>query len=780
MSCDPFRQNHKRFVANTLLDQFSDISEENLFLSIGKITQWGITAGSDIPVSSMDTVQDDTDFWRGLIAAKRINRSDISLVIRRIDWTASTVYRPYRNNVDLFDDTIPADFYALVDEERVYVCIDNNYDSPSLYPPTHTDTTIRRLGDGYRWKFLYSIPESKRKFLTKSRPGAIGYMPVEYVETLRPSDDRTLQWNVQQAAVNGKIEFAYINEEAKGYWRSTPSCVLPSNSNVVVRGASAGGMTAYIYSQELLPDSNLYKGMVLSIDAGPGQGQRRVIKNFTYGVSGSYGIAQVEIDALVLGLSGTDDGDQQSYFSILPQVVVDGDGRAYNNTNNPAITTADFVLKFAPLPSATGASGATASGKILSSIEVVDGGQEYTYANLSVPKGLAYVEGTPSQYIDLSKNIFAVMPPQGGHGANPVRELGAAAYMIVKEYSQDEGGKVNTDNDFRQFGILRNPLLRDKQVRLKFYQPGLTGSFVVGTTAGYRNGPVGTVLEWCPGQAGTTATSQLVLGDVHGGTGTFSAGATVGSLTVFDVVNKTVAGTEGRHLMKLTLIPTSSEFSSNGNDFRFMNFVHGVGDRASNTPQSRSSGEVYSWKPTAGSNKSGDLYLENPKGKFNVGEQVLQTTPFFAGSNGLTGSGKIYSIDTALVNVPSTYDLTTSVTLFGENFVNGTFEKDTKVTFVRGMTSSSGYVVDWTPATGGTNGYMRLTGVQGTVVAGMTAQYFASNGPGLTSLVSALVQSIEHNNELKYRSGDVLYIQNIKPIMRDIEQREEIKLVIEF
>ena len=75
---------------------------------------------------------------------------------------------------------------------------------------------------------------------------------------------------------------------------------------------------------------------------------------------------------------------------------------------------------------------------------------------------------------------------------------------------------------------------------------------------------------------------------------------------------------------------------------------------------------------------------------------------------------------------------------------------------------------------------MMLGGVQGTVLTGQTIDYIAYGASGTPVTVSGVVQSVQHLSELKYRSGEVLYIQNIKPIMRNIEQREEIKLVIEL
>jgi hypothetical protein len=339
-SCDPFRQNHRRFIADTILDEYSDLSDENFFLCIGKVTPWGATA--EQPPQAFDTVEVETDFWRGLVAAKRINRNDMSMVVRRIDWEPGVVYQPYRNNIDLFDDINPANFYALVDEERVYVCIDNNLGEPSTVTPTHTDSIIRKLSDGYRWKFLYQIPESKRKFLTKSRVGAIGYMPIEFVESLRSNDDRFLQWQVQNSAVDGKIEFAYMDEAAKAYWVTTASCILPSSANLVAQNAVPGATTVQIASPELTPDSNLYEGMMISFDGGPGQGQRRVIKQYSWlGTT-----ARIFVDPLILGLSGTSDPAKQSFFSIQPRITVKGDGTSYENINNPTIRTADFQLKF--------------------------------------------------------------------------------------------------------------------------------------------------------------------------------------------------------------------------------------------------------------------------------------------------------------------------------------------------------------------------------------------------------------------------------------------------
>jgi hypothetical protein len=83
--------------------------------------------------------------------------------------------------------------------------------------------------------------------------------------------------------------------------------------------------------------------------------------------------------------------------------------------------------------------------------------------------------------------------------------------------------------------------------------------------------------------------------------------------------------------------------------------------------------------------------------------------------------------------------------------------------------------MDWTLGVTGSTGTLRVSGTQGTFRTGMTAAY------GLTTDINtATVTQVVHTGELKYRSGEVLYIQNMKPIQRDLEQREEIKIVIDF
>lgn len=775
-SCDPFRQNHKRLVADKLSAIYGDTDDQSLFLSIGRVTAWDGLGTDANPPRSVDSVRDDTDLWRGIFAHKRIDRADVSLVVRRYDWQPSVVYTAYRDDIDLFDDFSPAPFYVLVDEERVYKCIDNANGSASLVAPTHTDSQIRKLSDGYRWKFLYQIPESKRGFLTRTQGDSIGYMPVEFVDYLRLNDERILQWNVQQAAVDGEIAFVKINPDVQPFVVSD-SCIFPSATNTIVTDVPIGATGLTMTSPSLILKPDYYTDMVLSIDSGNGQGQRRRITGFTPSGVGGAAFASVDYPFSV-SLSG---GGNPSVFSIVPNIQVVGDGSAYSNSYNPFSVAAEVTVRFgATADFAVG--GATACAdffetrRLVDSIELVDGGQDYTFATLEFVKGLI----VPTAKVNIEDLATAIMSPPEGHGSNPVKELGCSSIMISKDFAQDESGKVSTANDFRQFALIVNPLLAEKQVRLRFFQAGVSGSFAEGLTAqqstggGGYSGAYGEVVAWREGSTGHSGTNELLLTDIRNGD--FEYGAQVNGLTILRVEERKFAGTEARRLVRLTLSPIGSQFSVSANDFTKGYLVHGIGDFSTSMSPSRASGDIYAWEPQAGTLISGFLYVENPQGSFKVGERVTQSDQFFDDfTNGISGIGQITAIDTVIREGTETYDQTTSLVMAYDgttNFTTSAFPEDTFLPFYLGSTASAnGYVMDWSFGGAGTTGSLRLSGTQGSFKAGMTAAYGSD---------IATVTSVLHEGELKYRSGEVLYIQNMKPIQRDLEQREEIKIVIDF
>lgn len=779
--CDPFRQDFRQYLIQDFYQNFDVLSGEQLFVGVGKPTEWiGATGGNsdNVPPKNIDCVRSDTDFWRTAMAFKKIQKDDASIVIKRYDWQPGIIYTPYRDTVDLYDDVNAAVFYVLVDEERVYKCIDNNYGAISTIAPTHTDSQIRTLSDGYRWKYMYTISESKRKFLTKNHAGSVGYMPVEYVTRINENDDRLLQYEVQNNAVDGSIDFIDLNETLRDYVISDR--VLPfDEANQVFSGTAAGATSVVIGGSKLVYQNDYYNNLSIYFEKGAGSGQQRKIIDFIN--NGNSTATIVLASPLNFGISG---GANPTLYSILPTVVVSGDGESNNNPLHTAATAAEikvsFLTKTANSLSGDCSCPGVSGQNYLDRFELIDSGKNYTYASVHVIAGLSFIAGISA---DMNRLATAVLSPIGGHGSNALKELGASSIMIVSDFSQGENCKITTENDYRQFAIVRNPLLRSKQIRVNLSGAGLSGTFAVGATAvqaltgangttGY-DPAAGKILMWKPGKLGTTGTSELTIGNITGGN--FAIGGFINGITSQEIVaayEKTVAGTEYRLLKRLKLTPIQgSTFDPSGTDFINNYYAFGGGSTSNNVTASVSNGKVYKWQPELGTNTIGNLYLEYPNGNFNINENIYQMNTSY---NGITGPiGKIIEIDEFEDTIQTVYDQTVRLNVNYDGVVlfdNQSFERDVVV----GNAAASGYVMDWTPATGATTGYLRLLPIAGSFAASQNLIY---NNSGTTG---AQIASVISQPELKYRSGTVLHLQNIRPVERAPEQREEIKLIVEF
>ena len=172
-------------------------SGSSFYMFYGRTKPWADEATPPTPDNS---IKAEYDAWHDMTALKKIDGQDVRLGFRRIDWTTSTVYYEYREDVDLTDK----DFYIYTDEKKVYKCISNNNGAASTIKPTHTDNSITKQADGYKWKYMFTLSDSLiRKFFVP------GYLPIDENET------------VVNNAVKGAIENIRINTSGSGYTAST-------------------------------------------------------------------------------------------------------------------------------------------------------------------------------------------------------------------------------------------------------------------------------------------------------------------------------------------------------------------------------------------------------------------------------------------------------------------------------------------------------------------------------------------------------------------------------
>lgn len=97
---------------------------------------------------------------------------------------------------------------------------------------------------------------------------------------------------------------------------------------------------------------------------------------------------------------------------------------------------------------ATGTAVVNSGENKISDIVVTNPGSNYTYANVSITSSLGF-----------AATAIAPTSPVGGHGYDPISELGCHHVMLNAEFNGAESGLVPTDVTYHQVGLLVNPTL---------------------------------------------------------------------------------------------------------------------------------------------------------------------------------------------------------------------------------------------------------------------------------------------------------------------------------
>lgn len=214
----------------------------HIYLTYGKTTAW---VDENSPNTSNTSMLTTYEVWKNMIAAKKLTGSDMRHVIRRVNWSANTVYNQYDDrNPSLYDDNV--NFYVVTSQNHVYKCLSNNNGGISNTEPStlNFDAPSKIVQDGYTWKYMYTL--SDQELLRFTTPE---YIPVK---TLAASDGST-QWAVQEGADDGAINAIQLISGGSGYTNS---------SNIVVSISGDGsGATAVA---EVNAASNVISGFTMS------------------------------------------------------------------------------------------------------------------------------------------------------------------------------------------------------------------------------------------------------------------------------------------------------------------------------------------------------------------------------------------------------------------------------------------------------------------------------------------------------------------------------------
>ena len=683
-----FKRNLKTDIAKKFLEEFSHTSDNSYYLFLSKIDSWptetidGIEYSESNPRPNVDSSQENIDSWRNCFFAKRILGADVKMFIKKYFWSSGEIYSQYSHKRDNNEITsLNFTNYVITEDFNVYKCISNNSGAESTEAPSGKKTTTITTSDGYVWKYMFTLNENSQLFITPSG------IPLQLA--LASDTDPSLedQYSVQVAAVRGSFEKVNVLDAGSPY-------KLAATASYVVAGASEDHV-------QISPEPTYYTdgyhiGYTVRILTGDGQGQIREI-TATAGAGGTSGYFSITPNfTTVPSVSDT--------LTIVPTIKTFGDGAGLEVTPNM-----------------------NANGNI-ESVDVISAGSGYTKVNHEIypPAGPPYNFGTNFFHRGVTANatgattsIEFVTSPTDGHGADARTELGSEGFIVYTSIEESDMTSlgITAGNDFRRFGIIKNPKISSD------YSSTLAGKI-----------------------AGQHVTDQFTMTVANPDDSLFSTIEGSGTNLFQDHTFFTESGQTGTYIIGSSSLAVA----------RVLSFSYNSTTRAT-------------------------LTVERPKGDFTD----LEELSWFNGSP--TGGLVITTGQSNIAKFISLKQSTSNLHLFdqtvrmivgatnGANYESDTFSKDALYkNYIDGISGASFLAMNWHIGATGTEGSGTLTGVDylGVLTAGDLLYDSAGVSVGVISSITG--------PDLQYNSGEVLYIQNIRPISRTNQQAEEIKIQIEL
>ena len=376
-----------------------DIAGSSVYVGIGKSDVWSTTTTNLVdaatPFTPQDRIDDLHEAYQNMIGMKKIASSDVAHIVNRYTWSADRIYTAWDSDDSAIYDKL---FYIITSEFKVYKCIFAPTGVNSTEEPTHINTEPTAEADGYIWKYMFTVTVTDaEKFLTTS------YMPT------------TSQFIPVTATVNGAVssstsvtidagennEFIKVGQRVDGTGAAEAPTVTAKSTNGLVITLST--------AQSIADGATLTFGRLADTDVNFAN-QTAQMNSGNTSLTAVAGIERFEV---------TNQGS--GYTSATATITGDGTGC------QASVTVAGGKV-----------TGLTISNR-------ANKGDGYTVADVVITG-----DGNGAQ-------ARAVIAPPGGHGTNPIRELGAFFVAVNTQLSGSESGDLTVGNDFRQITLIKDP-----------------------------------------------------------------------------------------------------------------------------------------------------------------------------------------------------------------------------------------------------------------------------------------------------------------------------------
>lgn len=445
----------------------------NTYVGIGRPIRWGDAVDPEA-ANEIEQIVHTTNYYnqvfRDMVAMKKVQPADTALVVPRVDWLSGTKYDEYRDNSELFTH-----------DDKLYV---GNSNTTGNLVVANSAVYAGNISVGN----LVIVGEETREVL--------------FVNTTHLIVNTSLTTMTDAPVI--RVDNTYPRFANTFYVRNSRDqvfkCLFNANTNSTIEPTI--DIDGQLPENPYILTADGYKWKYL-YTIPYGLKQRFFTKNWMPVVSDPAVVAgsvNGRVDTINI-ISGGDgyflDGGESGNAASLGIVSLSGDG-----------TGAQITARI--------------ESGVITEINILNGGAGYTTATVVVDD--------PNQLPTGNAAVFdVVISPPGGHGSNPVKELGCYSVMTAVDLDGTESDTipVGTDIvpfDYRQITLIRDPLLANgvyangtvyrTTTKLSLTDPGITNytndeTVYIGTGIGTAT-LTATVVHWEPN------TNELFVNNILG------------------------------------------------------------------------------------------------------------------------------------------------------------------------------------------------------------------------------------------------------------------------
>lgn len=356
--------------------------------------------GNSTPTLTNDDYKSKFEFNWKMLFGKRLANTDCCPVIENNIWTTNTAYDKYDNTSNtLYSNN---NYYVVAPPAlvggvyNIYKCLDNANNSKSNTNPGNIGTPTQPAP-------FTTADGYKWKYITTiSNSLYVKFSTEEYIPVVANS------LIVDNASDYSGVDTVVITNSGNGYQAYTNGTVQSVVNSGLIQISNTSSTENYFYNNNsiYIYNTSLGSAQLLNIIA--------YISNST----GKWVYFDSAANTSIIFPS-------QSEYIISPQVVFDTDGdiapKAYSTVNTFSNT--------------------------IHTIELLEAGTNITRANVWIES--SYGSGA---------NLYAIVPPPGGHGFSPTTELNVKGVALSFSFSNTESNTIVTSNvNYNKIALIKNP-----------------------------------------------------------------------------------------------------------------------------------------------------------------------------------------------------------------------------------------------------------------------------------------------------------------------------------